>query len=150
MCMTHKWIVCWKHYLKMNQSSFVCLQLDCFKYCFSVLIILFNVIGFKSNKWLKSAIKLIDGILTDTTTSGQSGPDSNGMKGYSTFPKAVYGHIRTLIEGGDLTPFQRCSQHILQPPADWAVVFKRTSSKKKSLRNKTVNMNIQWIQFPNL
>ena len=48
----------------MSQSSSFCIQLNAFKY----------------GKWLNSSIWPIDGILTGTTTPGQSGPESNGNK----------------------------------------------------------------------
>ena len=46
----------------MSQSSFVCTQLN----------------GFNYTKWLQSSIWSIDETLTGITTSGQSGPGSNG------------------------------------------------------------------------
>ena len=49
----------------MSQSSFVCTQLN----------------GFKYSKWLNISIWPIDGTLTDTTAPGQSGFGSNGNEG---------------------------------------------------------------------
>ena len=76
----------------MNQGSFVCAQLNGFKYCyllftykwFQVLLSNTNssigtqLNGFKYSKWLNSSIWPIDGTLIVTTTLGLSGPRSNG------------------------------------------------------------------------
>ena len=48
-----------------SQSSFVCTQLNAFKY----------------SEWLNSSICLIGGTLTSTTTLGQSEPGSNSNEG---------------------------------------------------------------------
>ena len=70
----------------------------------------------------------INWTLSGATTPGQSGPDSDGIKGYSPFPKAlallkfrhqiVWCHIQG-IRWGNLTPQQRGSQCIQQPKPTW-------------------------------
>ena len=49
----------------MSQSSFVCTQLNSFKY----------------SKWLNSFFLSLDGTLTGSSTSDQGGPESNSNKG---------------------------------------------------------------------
>ena len=46
-----------------------------------------SVICLHTVKWLNSSIWAIDGTLTDTTTSGQSGPGSNGNEGVLYIPQ---------------------------------------------------------------
>ena len=62
-------------------NSFICTNLNGFKYCYFTLVILFNINGFKSSKWLNSFIWPIDGTQTGATTPGQSRPGSNNNKG---------------------------------------------------------------------
>ena len=52
------------------------------------LVILFNINGFKSSKWLNCFIWHIDGILTGTTTLGQRRPRSNDNEGVLHIPKS--------------------------------------------------------------
>ena len=65
-------------------------HIQCFKCCYLILIILFNIIclytvkwfqvlldDFMFNRWLNNSIRSIDGTLTDTTTPGQSAFTSN-------------------------------------------------------------------------
>ena len=73
----------------MSQSSFVCTQLNGFKYCYFTFISLFNTNQLLAHSWivwckekgLNSSIWPIDGTLTGTTTLGQSGSGNNGNKG---------------------------------------------------------------------
>ena len=112
----------------MNQWSFVCTQLNGFKYCYLVLIVKFNIhhlsYGFKSSKLVNCSIWHIDGTLIGATIPGQSGLGSNGYEGALHIPQnsrtgasssyslvSYTGHS----SGGGLTPLQRCSRCILQP-----------------------------------
>ena len=76
----------------MSQSSFVCTQVNGFKFCYLTLIILFahykvllsNTILFNINHlfaYTYSSIWLVDGTLTGTTTLGQSGLGSYANEG---------------------------------------------------------------------
>ena len=56
----------------MSKSTFVCTQLN----------------GFKYSKWLNSFFWPIDGTLTGTTTLGQSGPESNSNQGVLYIPQS--------------------------------------------------------------
>ena len=64
-------------YFLTSQSSFVYTHLNDFKYCYQTLIILFTLNN-NPSKILNSSICPIDETLTGSTTSGQSGPGSNG------------------------------------------------------------------------
>ena len=58
-------------YCLSNIDSFICTQLSGFKYCHLTLVCLFNVNAFKSSKWLNSSTWLKDGTLRSTSTQDQ-------------------------------------------------------------------------------
>ena len=59
----------------MSQNSFVCTDLNGFKYYYVTLTIRFNAV-----KSLNSLIRPIDRTLTEPNTPGQRGPEINGNK----------------------------------------------------------------------
>ena len=98
-----------RKYFQTSQISFVCSQLN----------------GFKFKKWLHISIWSFDGILTGTNTSGKSGPGSNGNEGVlhisqnswtgASSSDAVYCHIQEFRIGWEVTRQKRFSLYILQP-----------------------------------
>ena len=78
---------------------------------------------------INSFIYCNDKTQSGATTPGQSGSGSDGNEGVlhisqrSQTGASPSGSLETYLGnslGGCLTPLQRCSQCILQPPADWA------------------------------
>ena len=74
------WVNCLLVTLFLHKPELICLHTDKW---FQVLLSNTNSsncthLGFNHSKWLNSSIWPIDGILTDITTPGQSGPGSNG------------------------------------------------------------------------
>ena len=65
-----------------NTNSFICTELNGFKYCYVILTIQFNIGHLFVLKWLNSSIWPIDWIQTDTTTSV-----SNGNEGVLNIPR---------------------------------------------------------------
>ena len=61
----------------MSWTSFVCTQLNGFKFCYLTQIILFSI----NQKWLNSSVWPLDMTLTSSTTLSPSGPGSNDNKG---------------------------------------------------------------------
>ena len=61
-----------------NTNNSIRTQLNCFKYCYLILTIQFNISHLFVDRWLNSSIWPIVGTLTGTTTLDQSGPGSNG------------------------------------------------------------------------
>ena len=72
-------------------QSFICTQLNGFKYRYPTQIILSDINhlldDFKSNKWDNSSILPTNGILTCTCTPIQSGPGSNSHEGVLHIPQ---------------------------------------------------------------
>ena len=67
----------------MIQYSIVCIQLNVFKHYYLTLVILVNIDGFKSRKWLNSPIQLgwDPDSYKHSSLWGQSGSRSNGKEG---------------------------------------------------------------------
>ena len=92
--------------------------------------ILFQTIHFSISAQF-SSIWTIDKTLSGATTLGQSGPESEGNKGYSTFPKAlallepqhkiISVISRTLIGWGSYSSAEMQSVYFTAP-ADWATL----------------------------
>ena len=66
----------WLQILQSYTNSFICSELNAFRYCYISRRIQFNICHLLG-KWLNNSIQLIDVTLTSTTTPGQSGPGSN-------------------------------------------------------------------------
>ena len=113
----------WFQVLLSNTNSFICTQLKGFKYCFSTLIILFNITH--PIKCLNSSSWPIDETLTGTTTPGQSGPKSNSNEEVLQIPQSSRTEISPsdCLMGGGLTPLPKWSLRILQPQPIKVVLY---------------------------
>ena len=69
-------IIKWVQLLLLSTGGFIYKQLNGFKPCYLTIVILFNINGFKTSKWLKSSIWPIVDALTGTTMPFQNGPGS--------------------------------------------------------------------------
>ena len=129
----------------MSQNSFVCTQLNSFKY----------------NKWLNSSIWPIDRTLTGTTTLCQSELGSNGNKCTPHFPKPQDWSLtikwfsvifRRFVCLRNKTP-NRDAVCIFHSPANWVVILLRFKKKKKScnpiINNVRRTLILQLSYLPN-
>ena len=102
----------------------------------NVKTVLFQVVQFSISTQF-SSIWPINRTLSGVTTPGQSGPGSDGNKGVLRIPQSsrftetspsgcLVSYPRHSL-GSGLTPLQRSSQCILQPPANWAIWYRVTS-----------------------
>ena len=119
-------------YLIPNLLFIISTGLNGSKYCYLTLKILFNInillvlnAVIIPSKRANSSILPTNATLTGTTTTGQSGTESNVCKGVIHIPESsrtvasssdalvsYQGH--SLVVGSGLTPLQRCSQSIQQ------------------------------------
>ena len=82
---------------------------------------IYNVICLHSVWMSNSSIWLIDKILSGAITPGQSGPGSNGNKGYSVFPKTP--HITGALSSYCLVSFPGHSLGRSYPSAEMKSVY---------------------------
>ena len=88
-----KLIVFRNHYFKMNQSSFVCIPFNGFKYCYLIWIIQFYINqlnDFKYSEWSSHSMWPTNRALIGTTTPGQSGLRSNSNEGVLHIPQSSW------------------------------------------------------------
>ena len=100
--------------LLSNTDSFICTQLNGFRYCYLILTIQFNI-SLHTVKWLNSSIWPIDWTLTGATPLVKSGPGSNGNEGVPrilqnwSFTVRLFSVLSRTLVGVGLTHQQRCS-----------------------------------------
>ena len=63
--------------MRSNTESFICTQLNGFKYCYIILIIHFNSHLFAHKKWLINSIRPIDRTFSQTINPCLGGPETN-------------------------------------------------------------------------